>query len=138
MYLEAQRGAEAPTITNWASLDAAAASVEGASFSILSTVLVSFSCFHFLSYSYSLCMFLRLNLPFDSRQGQRFFLLTTASRPALVTTQRRIQLVPGVLSPEVKRLGHEAEHSPPSITDVKNEWSYTSTPPIRLHGVVLN
>jgi len=25
--------------------------------------------------------------------------------------------------------GHEADHSPPSITEVKNAWSYTSVPP---------
>jgi hypothetical protein len=35
-------------------------------------------------------------------------------------------------------LGHEADHSPPSTAKVKNIWSYTSTHPIRLHGVVLN
>jgi hypothetical protein len=28
----------------------------------------------------------------------------------------------------VKRLEHEADHSPPSSSKVKNEWSYTSTP----------
>jgi hypothetical protein len=32
----------------------------------------------------------------------------------------------------------EANHSPPSSAEVKNAWSYTSTSPIRLHGVVLN
>jgi hypothetical protein len=38
----------------------------------------------------------------------------------------------------VKRPGREADHSPPSSADVKNAWSYTSIPPIRLHGVVLS
>jgi hypothetical protein len=33
------------------------------------------------------------------------------------------------LSPGVKQPQHEADHSPPSITKVKNAWSYTSTPP---------
>jgi hypothetical protein len=28
----------------------------------------------------------------------------------------------------VKQLGCETDHSPPSSTKVKNEWSYTSTP----------
>jgi hypothetical protein len=28
--------------------------------------------------------------------------------------------------------------SPPSSAEVKNAWSYTATPPIRLHGVVLS
>jgi hypothetical protein len=40
--------------------------------------------------------------------------------------------------PGVKRPGREADHSPPSIAEVKNAWSYTFTPPIRLHGVVLS
>jgi hypothetical protein len=34
--------------------------------------------------------------------------------------------------------GREADHSPPSSAEVKNAWSYTSTPLIRLHGVVLS
>jgi hypothetical protein len=37
--------------------------------------------------------------------------------------------------PAVKRLGHEVNHSSPSNDEVKQEWSYTSSPPIRLHGV---
>jgi hypothetical protein len=36
--------------------------------------------------------------------------------------------------PGVKRPGREADHSPPSIAEVKNAWSYTYTSPIRLHG----
>jgi hypothetical protein len=40
--------------------------------------------------------------------------------------------------PGVKRQGREADHSPPSSADIKNAWSYTSTPPIRLHDVVLS
>jgi len=32
-----------------------------------------------------------------------------------------------VLSPAVKRLGHEADHSPASSAKVKNAWGYTST-----------
>jgi hypothetical protein len=40
--------------------------------------------------------------------------------------------------PRVKQPGREADHSPPSNAVVKNEWSYTSIPPIRLHGVVLS
>jgi hypothetical protein len=37
----------------------------------------------------------------------------------------------------VKRPGGKADRSPPSSAEVKNAWSYTSTPSIRLHGVVL-
>jgi hypothetical protein len=32
----------------------------------------------------------------------------------------------------------EAGRSPPSSAEVKNAWSYTSAPPIRLHDVVLS
>jgi hypothetical protein len=39
---------------------------------------------------------------------------------------------------DVKRPELEADHSPPSTAEVKNAWSYTSTPPVCLHGVVLN
>jgi len=37
--------------------------------------------------------------------------------------------------PEVKWLGHEATHLPATSDEVKNECSYTSTPPTCLHGV---
>jgi hypothetical protein len=53
-------------------------------------------------------------------------------------TQPPIRWVPGALSLGVKRPGREADHSPPSSAEVKNACSYTSTPPIRLHDVVLS
>jgi hypothetical protein len=34
--------------------------------------------------------------------------------------------------------GGKADHSPPSSAEVKNAWSYTFTPLIRLHDVVLS
>jgi hypothetical protein len=43
----------------------------------------------------------------------------------------------GALSLGVKRPEREVDHSPPSSAEVKNEWTYTSAPPI-LHGVVLS
>ena len=46
-----------------------------------------------------------------------------------------IQLIPAALSLEVQRPGREADHSPPSSDEVKSEWNYTSTPPIRVHSV---
>jgi hypothetical protein len=67
-------------------------------------------------------------LGFDSQWGLGIFLFTTTSRTALGPTQPPIQWVPGALSLGVKRLGHEADHSPPSSAKVKNVWSYTSTP----------
>jgi hypothetical protein len=64
--------------------------------------------------------------------------LTTASRTALWPTQPPIQWVSGAISLGIKRPGREADHLPPSSAEVNNTWSYTSTNPIRLHGVVLS
>jgi hypothetical protein len=44
----------------------------------------------------------------------------------------------GALIPGRKWPGCEADHSPPSSAEVKNAWSYTSTPSTRLCGVVLS
>jgi hypothetical protein len=63
---------------------------------------------------------------------------TTESRSVLGPTQPPIQWLPRVLYLGVKWPGREAVQSPPSGAEVKNAWSYTSTPPIRLHGVVLS
>jgi hypothetical protein len=75
---------------------------------------------------------------FESRQELGIFLFATASRPALDPTQTPIQWVAGDLSLGVKRPGSEADHSPPFGSEVKNTWSYTPAPTIRLHGVVLS
>jgi hypothetical protein len=37
--------------------------------------------------------------------------------------------------PDVNQPEREVDHSNPSGAEVKKEWSYTSTPPIHLHGV---
>jgi len=63
-----------------------------------------------------------------------FFLFATASRPVLRPTQHSIHWVLGALS----LLEHEGDHSLSSSTKVKNVRGYTSTPPIHLHGSVLN
>jgi hypothetical protein len=65
---------------------------------------------------------------FKSWQRVGIFLFTTVSKPALGPTQPPIQWVPGALSLVVKRPGRETDHSPPSSDDIKNAWSYTSTP----------
>jgi hypothetical protein len=75
---------------------------------------------------------------FESRQGLGIFLFTTASRPAVVSTQPPIQRLSGALSVGVKRLGRDTDRSPPSNAEVKNAWSYISTPSIRLYGVMLS
>jgi hypothetical protein len=69
---------------------------------------------------------------FESRQWRGIFLFTTVSRPALGPTQPPIQWVPGAPSLGVTWQGREPDHSPPSSAQVKNAWSYISTPPIRL------
>jgi hypothetical protein len=56
------------------------------------------------------------------------FLFTTASRPVLGPTKSPIQWVPEALFLGVKRSGCEADHSSQSSAEVKNAWSYTSTP----------
>jgi hypothetical protein len=61
----------------------------------------------------------------------------TASGPVLGPTQPLNQWVAGALSPGVKRLGREADHSPPSTAEVKKMELYPHSP-IRLHGVMLN
>jgi hypothetical protein len=62
---------------------------------------------------------------FGSWEGLGFFLLAAASILGLGPTQPPIQWVPEVLSPGVKRPGREADYSPPSAVEVKNQWSYT-------------
>jgi len=47
---------------------------------------------------------------------------------ALGPTQPPIQWKQGALSLGIKRPRCEADHSPPSSAELKNEWSYTSIP----------
>jgi hypothetical protein len=44
----------------------------------------------------------------------------------------------GSLPGGVNRSWREADYSPPTRAEVKKSWVYTFTPPLRLHGVVLN
>jgi hypothetical protein len=43
--------------------------------------------------------------------------------------QPHVQWVPGAVYARIKRQWHEANRSPPTSAEVKNEWNYTSTPP---------
>jgi len=52
-------------------------------------------------------------------------------------TQPPIQWIHVPLSLGIKGPGREADNLPPSCSEIKNAWSYTSTP-IHLHGVVLS
>jgi len=58
-------------------------------------------------------------LGFDSRRSLGILLFTTASKTALGPIHPHIQWVPGALTLGVKRLGREADHSPPSSAEVK-------------------
>jgi hypothetical protein len=55
------------------------------------------------------------------------FLIVTASRPVLGSTQPPIQWVPRALTPVVKRLGRKANYLPPSSTELKNASSWRDT-----------
>jgi hypothetical protein len=64
----------------------------------------------------------------DSRQAQGLFLVVTASRPALGPNQPPSSGYLWIFA-GVKLPGSETDHLPPSGTEVKNVWIYTSTPP---------
>ena len=49
-------------------------------------------------------------------------------------TQPLVQWVSGVIFVGIKQVGREADHSSPSIAEVKNEWSYASALAC-LHGM---
>jgi hypothetical protein len=55
---------------------------------------------------------------FYPRKGLKFFLFAAVSRPSL-----------GYTLPSIKWLGREADDSPPTGTEIKNVWGYTSAPP---------
>jgi hypothetical protein len=58
----------------------------------------------------------------------KIFFISTSSRPVLEPIHLSIQWVPVVLSLGVKRRRRDADHSPPSSADIKNTFTYTSTP----------
>jgi hypothetical protein len=82
--------------------------------------LVFYSCISSSPNSY------KLDGPsFDSRHGQAIFSSQKPTRQAIGPTQPPISWVQG----------REVEHSPPTCAEVKNEYSYIPTPPIRLYSV---
>jgi hypothetical protein len=56
--------------------------------------------------------------------GSGIFLIVTASRPALESTQSPIQRVPEVLSQGINLPRRETDQSPPCSSEVTNAWSY--------------
>jgi len=71
-----------------------------------------------------------------SVKGKERIFLCTAFRPSLGLTQPPIHWMPGALSPGVELSGRVSDNSPPTSGEV-NAWSNTSTPPIRVHAMVL-
>jgi hypothetical protein len=71
-----------------------------------------------------------LDLPlFGSRWDQPIFRFSKISKTALLFKGYRCSFL------GVKRHRHDVDNSSPPSADVKNEWSYTSTPPICVHIV---
>jgi hypothetical protein len=70
--------------------------------------------------------------------GLGIFIFTTASRTALGPAQPPIQCVPG--APSLGQSGRDVKLTTHLllVPRSKNAWSYTSTPPIRLPGVVVS
>jgi hypothetical protein len=68
---------------------------------------------------------------FDFRKGKGFYIFATASKPVLGPIQPPVQGVHWAppLGGRIKRPGHKADHLLPSSAEIRNEWSYTSTPP---------
>jgi len=66
----------------------------------------------------------------DSNPGreQEIFYFSKISTLAVGPNQPTIQEIPGFFR-GVEWPGHEVNHKPPSSAKVKNEYSYTSTPP---------
>jgi hypothetical protein len=63
--------------------------------------------------------------------------LFTSSKLALGSTQPPIQWLSGLFPRGLKRTGREADHSPPTSAEVKNNVDLYIHSPTRLHGVVL-
>jgi len=64
----------------------------------------------------------------DFRHGQGFFLLPTASILAVGINQPLIQWIPRALFLWFTKPWRKADHSPSSSVEIKNTWSYSSTP----------
>jgi len=74
------------------------------------------------------------NEGFESRKKQEIFLSTKIPNrlyglPSLLSSRYR------VLSLDEKQSGREINHSLSSNAEVKNEWSFTCAPLIRLHAL---
>jgi len=73
-------------------------------------------------------------------RGNNAILFSAPPRPDRfwAPPQPPIHWIPVALSPWIKHPEREADRPPPSSAEVKNAWSYTSIPPVRLHSVVVS
>ena len=71
---------------------------------------------------------------FQSRQGQKFSSLPKVETDSAAHTASHLK---GTIihSQGIKGIRRDVAQSRPSSTEVRNEWSYDSTPPICIHGV---
>jgi hypothetical protein len=67
--------------------------------------------------------------------GARYFSLLVNVHTVSGAPQPAVQCVPGVVLREIKRPRREVNHLPPSSSEYKEDWSYTSTAPVCLQGV---
>jgi hypothetical protein len=74
------------------------------------------------------------DLGFGFNKGKTFFPFHL-SKPALESTKSPVQCAPGGISAGVRRLGLEADCSPPTSAKFKKKRIYTSTPPVCLRGL---
>jgi hypothetical protein len=82
------------------------------------------------------CRTIGFTLPYSfPSQRQETSVFSKTSRPDLGPTYPHMQRSSRAVSSGLKQSRHEAEHSPLFTAEVKDECSYTSPPPIRLHGV---
>jgi hypothetical protein len=65
---------------------------------------------------------------FDSRHGEKDFLFSSTSVPALGFTQPPLQSAPGAVSLVVKRPGCDADHTPPPSAEIKKDGAVTTLP----------
>jgi len=73
---------------------------------------------------------------FDSCNGLQIFLFFSNMQIGSWVHTASCSIGTTALSLEIKQPKHEADHSPPSSVEVKNEWNYASAPPICLYGTV--
>jgi len=71
---------------------------------------------------------------FDSYQGQQIFHISRISRSVQGPSCPSVQRVPGAVVLGLNGPGNEGDCSCPSVAEVKNEWSCTSSPPIAYIG----